>query len=68
MCGGIAQRTGVLVLRVWIEREGGSLRARITSRVNVLQEEEETVEYAAGVEAVVRIVERWLEEFERLEA
>jgi hypothetical protein len=65
MCGGIAQRRGVLALSVWIEPEGGLLRARITARADVLQDEEETAEYAAGVEAVVRIVERWLEEFER---
>jgi hypothetical protein len=56
------QRTGVLVVRVWIEAGDGGLRARLTGTHDVAQGEE-TTETAATVDDVVAIVRSWVESF-----
>jgi hypothetical protein len=51
------ERTGVLVVRAWIE--AGELRARITYTRNIASARpRETV--AGSAEEIVRAVERWL--------
>jgi hypothetical protein len=58
-----AERTGVLVLRVWIEHDGvGGLRARITEASDLASREETTL-VAGSVEDVLRIVADWLAAF-----
>jgi hypothetical protein len=64
MCARGAERSGVLVVRAWIEADEILLRARITGRLDALRTEE-TVETAAGVDHAAAVVRRWLEAFER---
>jgi hypothetical protein len=57
-----AERTGVLVVRVWVERPpGAGLRARISAQR--LDDGERTTFAAHTVEAIVDVVRRWLDEF-----
>lgn len=58
-------RTGVLILRIWIEAhpEKG-LRARITETVDIVEGKQRTLA-AASVREIVAIVCDWLERFER---
>jgi hypothetical protein len=57
------ERTGVLVIRVWVERGVPSpLRARMTAR-SELACREQTVTVAAGVDAIVAAVREWLTTF-----
>jgi hypothetical protein len=61
----LGERTGVLVVRIWIEapfRPGESLRARITSREDVDADDTDTAA-AASVDQVVEIVRDWLDRF-----
>ncbi len=61
----LGERTGVLVVRIWIEapfKPGESLRARITSKHDLGADETDTAA-AASVEQVVEIVQAWLERF-----
>ena len=64
MAGGVADRTGVLVVRVWIENGQALLRARITGRLDVGRDDEMTT-VVAGAQAAAAAVGRWLDEFER---
>lgn len=57
-----AERTGVLVLRVWTEDEGSGIRARILHEQHLGSSERVSVA-AASIEEVVEIVTRWLTEF-----
>ena len=58
------ERTGVLVLRVWVEAiSENNFRARVTSRLDVTRTKEE-VETAATVEGVLSLVREWLETFQ----
>jgi hypothetical protein len=57
----VSQRTGVLVVRAWVEDDPSiGLRARIVSTVDVNQLESET-SVAASIDDVGRIVRAWLE-------
>jgi hypothetical protein len=59
------ERTGVLVVRIWIEAPfspGESLRARITFRHDLDTGKTDTAA-AASVDQVVEIVRAWLERF-----
>jgi hypothetical protein len=56
---GQTERTGVLVIRAWLEPEGGTLRARITQIVD-LAAPEEIVSVATADEAILDEVRNWL--------
>ena len=57
------ERTGILVIRVWTERDApGQLRARLT-QAGDLGEPATTVATAADVAGVRDAVEAWLREF-----
>jgi hypothetical protein len=57
-----AERTGVLVVRVWIERPPGTgLRARITAQE--LDNGEQATTVASTVDAILDVVRQWLEAF-----
>jgi hypothetical protein len=57
------ERTGVLVLRVWIEYDGGGgLRARITESSDILSYEQTTV-VVGSIEDVLGVVRDWLDAF-----
>jgi hypothetical protein len=59
----VEERTGVLVLRAWLERERvDGFRARITATLD-LEAGRERVLTAATPDGVLAIVEAWLEEF-----
>jgi hypothetical protein len=56
------QRTGVLLLRVWLEHDGAdAFRARIISMLDVAVGREQ-VSVASDPQAVLEVVERWLKE------
>ena len=58
-----SERTGVLVLRVWIEPGGeDGLRARITASDDLERAEQRSVA-AASVDDVVRVVREFVERF-----
>lgn len=59
-----AERTGVLVIRAWIEPERRQMIARITGRLD-LGRPEEVSETAAGAAAAARLAGDWLAAFER---
>ena len=57
------ERTGILVIRVWLERDApGQLRARLTQTGN-LAEAATTLATASDVRAVCEAVEAWLRRF-----
>jgi hypothetical protein len=59
----VPERTGVLVLRVWLEQDApGRLRARLIQAAE-LGEAPTTLATAAGVAGIRDAVEAWLEEF-----
>jgi hypothetical protein len=61
----VQDRTGVLVLRVWVEvHPEKGLRARITETNDIVAGRQRSVA-AASVAGVVEIVRAWLERFER---
>jgi hypothetical protein len=64
MTSGVSERTGVLVLRAWIERDPDVVRARITGTLDLLAEDEWSAT-AAGVDGICSVVRGWLERFER---
>ena len=55
-------RTGVMVVRVWIEAESGGLRARLTGTHDIAHGTETTVT-AATVDDVIAIVRDWIDAF-----
>jgi hypothetical protein len=58
-----AERTGLLVIRVWIEPDGDDgFRARITRTLDV-SARDETVTVAASPAEVTGVLVQWLEEF-----
>ena len=58
-----AERTGVLVIRVWIEPGiGGGIRARITRTLDVA-ERDEVATAASTPEQITRTVSDWLDAF-----
>ena len=56
-------RVGVLVVRVWTERDG-QIRARITSSTDVLRAESQ-VRASGTVEDISAVIKEWLERFAR---
>ncbi len=58
-----SERTGVIVVRVWVEDDDDP-RARITASLDV-SSEEQTVAAAAGTEEIITVVRDWLERFRR---
>jgi hypothetical protein len=58
-----AHPTGVLVLRVWRERRGEPLKARLSARPDVLVPNE-NVETVVGRDGVLKAVERFLDSVE----
>jgi hypothetical protein len=56
-------RTGVLIVRAWLEGRPPAIRVRITSVLDVNESGDET-RYAATVEGATRIVCEWLKDFE----
>jgi hypothetical protein len=57
-----ADRTGVLVLRIWTESANRSLRARITSTLDVDGGAQES-QAAASAEQILTAVRAWIEAF-----
>jgi hypothetical protein len=58
----LRERTGVLVLRVWIEAGTEWFRARLTAESELGSGERVTV-VAGSLEEILEFVERWIEEF-----
>jgi len=64
----VQDRTGVLVVRVWVEvHPEQGLRARITETNDIVAGRQRSVA-VASVDEVVEIVRAWLERFERGDA
>lgn len=57
-----AERTGVLIVRIWIESANGSLRARVTRTLDV-EGGEETSQVAATAEQILSTVREWIAAF-----
>jgi hypothetical protein len=57
----LEERTGVIVVRAWQERDG-RVRARVTA-TDLSMPEEESVSAAEGIEEIVGLVRAWLERF-----
>lgn len=57
-----ADRVGVLVVRIWIDRPSGSLRARLTRTLDV-SARNELSEVATTEEQVIASVRDWVSEF-----
>jgi hypothetical protein len=59
----VPERSGILVLRVWVEQDdAGRLRARLTQAAD-LGETATTLAVAAGMPAICDAVEAWLRQF-----
>ena len=59
----VPERTGILVIRVWVEQDdAGRLRARLTQAAD-LGETATTLAVAAGVPDICDAVEAWLRRF-----
>jgi hypothetical protein len=58
------ERVGFLVIRAWVEAHDGTVRARITGRLDLLNSQE-TFAVVAGVDSAAEVVRDWLEELER---
>lgn len=57
------QRTGVCMIRVWVEDEAPDVRARLIMTLDVTAGEERTAT-AAGADAICAAVRDWLARFE----
>jgi hypothetical protein len=60
---GVRERTGVLVVRAWIEGDPAQLKARITHTTDVAAREPVSTT-ASTAEQIYAAVRRWLDEFE----
>ncbi len=59
----VPERTGILVIRVWVEQDdAGRLRARLTHAAD-LGETATTLAVATGVPGICDAVEAWLRRF-----
>ena len=58
------ERTGVLVLRVWIEAGSGEFRARITAE-DELGSRDRVTAVAGGVEEILELIRAWVADFVR---
>ena len=59
------ERTGVLVLRVWIEAGSGEFRARITAE-DELGSGERVTAVAGSLAEILEFIRTWVAEFVRL--
>jgi hypothetical protein len=59
-----SERTGVLIIRAWVEGDPPTLRLRITRTDDLTASDEEST-VTASVEEAVDVVRRWLEGFAR---
>jgi hypothetical protein len=59
-----SERTGVLIIRAWVEGDPPTLRLRITRTDDLTAGDEEST-VTASVEEAVDVVRRWLEGFAR---
>ena len=57
-----AERTGVLVVRAWTETADRSVRARITSTLDV-EGGAQNSQAAASAEEILTAVRKWIEDF-----
>jgi hypothetical protein len=57
------ERSGVLVVRAWIEGDPAQLKARITHTIDLAQRELESATVSSG-EAIQAEVRRWLDALE----
>jgi len=55
------ERVGVLVVRVWSERDA-QIRARITSSTDILRAEPQ-VKAASTIEGIYAVIQEWFERF-----
>jgi hypothetical protein len=55
-------RTGVAVIRIWLDDDSGQLRARVTETLDIA-DRVERMRAAASTDDVLRIVRDWIEEF-----
>lgn len=55
-------RTGVMVVRIWIDGTAGEIRARLTETLDITTADE-TVRTAASVDEVLTIARDWLGAF-----
>ena len=58
----LRERTGVLIVRVWVEPACGDVRARITETLDVERGQEST-RVAAGVDQILAAIRDWLDRF-----
>ena len=58
------QRSGVVVVRVWVEYAGDKLRAQIVE-VDDVDEKDEVTRPASGIDEICRIVREFLVRFGR---
>lgn len=58
----LRERTGVLVLRVWIEAGSDEFRARVTAESELGTGERETA-VAGSLEEIIEFIRVWVEEF-----
>jgi len=66
MVAAAPRRTGVFVVRAWLEEERpGALRARITSTLDVSRRDV-AVSTASKAEEIERAVRAWLDELSRM--
>jgi hypothetical protein len=59
--GSDVERTGMLVVRVWVERDA-VMRARITQSLDV-EAQEPSISLAAGVDGIRAALSSWLDAF-----
>jgi hypothetical protein len=57
-----ADRTGVMVVRIWIEGHGESIRARLTETLDIASGEESS-HVVASEEEIVEGIRQWVREF-----
>ena len=58
----IGERTGVVILRVWIEAGTDEFRARMTAET-ALGSGERVTAVAASLDEILEFIRRWVEEF-----
>jgi hypothetical protein len=58
----LRERTGVLVLRIWIEADTDEFRARITAE-NELGTGERVTAVAGSLDEIIQFIRLWVQEF-----
>ena len=58
----VADRVGVIVVRIWIEGSGSSVRARITRTLDIAARTEQS-QLAVSEEQILDAVQEWIEAF-----